>query len=120
MFGDRWDCKTCHRGADYRCPIREELDAEELRKVVWEEQRGKQPYIFASDQAGICPRALTDGWGSYMWQAYQWLEIGGDLGTDFASAPKWLTDAIWVLGSQRGKAQSMLMELQRKTASRKG
>ena len=110
MYADAWNCVTCHHGEEYKCPLKHEINREELLAIAEENREGLQPLIFAADESSICPRCLVTDWGGYIWQAYQWQEAGGDLGVPFTKCPQWLFDAFNLLATERHKANDLKMK----------
>jgi len=55
-----------------------------------------------------------DPWSSYIWQAFQWQDSGGDLGVSFADAPVWLREAFGILAVERNQAMKLQRESERK------
>jgi len=114
VTADRWDCSKCPRGYNYKCPKKHDIDTDEIWETLEAEERQTIPLIFLLDQMSICPRCLMDPWSSYIWQAFQWQDSGGDLGVSFADAPVWLREAFGILAVERNQAMKLQRESERK------
>jgi len=79
-------------------------------KVVKESEGRSTPLAFLVDAAGVCPKCYTTPFTIDALTARAWWDKG-QLGMDYATAPKWVPEAFGILNHEMDEAMKLRREL---------